>query len=239
MLMLRGLVSLGPVREVRPELLQPEVIPQMPLWGNPLLQLELRQDQRTVKWQLDDQDPTTLHVQLQARRQEQLCGFEYRVGTPGLFTLADLCTLLFILRGLRSSLMRVRRRAFPAQGPLAQVCGVDVAGFCRLWWLACSAPGSLVTYSLSTSCRPVWGPCLQRCPRRDRMLPSSGMPSRARGSATCPPPSAAWTALPQKARSGLWWGAWAGMGWSLRQLVGKWANKLTGSQRRAGGRCTC
>ena len=81
-LMLRGLVSLGPVTEVRPELLQPEVIPQMPRWGNPLLQLELGQDQRTVKWQLhcvtnstkkklDDQDPTTLHAQLQARMQEQ------------------------------------------------------------------------------------------------------------------------------------------------------------------------
>ena len=83
-LMLHGLVSLGPVREVRPELLQPEIIPQMPLWGNPLLQLELRQDQRTVKWQLDDQDPTTLHAQLQARKQEQRCGFGYWVGTPGL-----------------------------------------------------------------------------------------------------------------------------------------------------------
>ena len=140
-LMLRGLVSLGPVREVRTELLQPEVIPQMPLWGNPLLQLELRQDQRTVKWQLDDQDPTTLHAQLQARMQEQRCGFGYWVGTPGLFTVADLCTLLYILRGLRASLMRVGRRAFPAQGPVAQVWGVDfvgglpalVAGLFRTW----------------------------------------------------------------------------------------------------------
>ena len=93
----------------------------MHLWGNPLLQLELRQDQRTVKWQLDDQDPTTLHAQLQARMQEQRCGFGCWLGTPGLFTVVDLCTLLYILRGLRASLMWVGRRAFPAQGPVAQV----------------------------------------------------------------------------------------------------------------------
>ena len=77
------------------------------------------------------------------------------VGTPGLFTVADLCTLLYILRGLRASLMWVGRRAFPAQGPVAQVWGLDfvggqpalVAGLFRTW-----VPGDLLSQHQLQAC---------------------------------------------------------------------------------------
>ena len=127
-LMMRGLVALGPPSDLVQEQLPPDLIPQMPLWGNPLLQLELRREQRTVKWPLDDDDPGAATArgehQMAARLREQQCGFGVWVGTPGLFTVADLCTLVYILRGVRTAWQRVRRSALPPQGPLSQVWGV-------------------------------------------------------------------------------------------------------------------
>lgn len=72
----------------------------MPLWGNPLLQLEYSSDERTVQWQEQGMQGLAAN-QLQQWRGEQAGGFQTWLGTPGLYTVGD-------LQRLRQRLLSVR-----------------------------------------------------------------------------------------------------------------------------------
>jgi hypothetical protein len=125
--MVAGLRALGPAREVASGSLQlrPGVL-QLPLWGNPLLQLECRADQRTVRWPLDALGPAPPTADRRAWqrwwqrsrwRGEQQYGFGSWVGTPGLFTVGD-------LRRLACSVGRLHRQG----GVAVQPGGLGSAG---------------------------------------------------------------------------------------------------------------
>jgi hypothetical protein len=105
-LMLDGLRALGAVREAMGDRLQDlplATVLRMPLWGNPILQLELRIGQRSVKWAWDGLDLATLrNDQAKAMAEAQRAGFGLWVGTPGLHTVGDLAVLARHLQTLRA-----------------------------------------------------------------------------------------------------------------------------------------
>ena len=85
-----GLHALGPVADVQDGSLPVgDWCASVPIWGNPLLQLELPQRARTVHWAAS----TPL-------RQDWAAGYPEMVGFPGLHTLRDLAVLLRILTRL-------------------------------------------------------------------------------------------------------------------------------------------
>jgi len=102
--MLQGLRALGPVEGVSDEPLQLGQAGQeawrMPLWGNPLLQLEYGEGDRTMQWTMEGYEGI-----LPARRAlwqgEQAAGFQTWVGTPGLHTVGDLRRLVLRLTQVR------------------------------------------------------------------------------------------------------------------------------------------
>ena len=118
--MLQGLQALGPPHLVGDEpLLQPggAEVWRMPLWGNPLLQLEYREDQRTVQWEMQGYGGVPLATR-QIWEKEQVCGFRSWVGTPGLHTVGDLRRLT-----VRLTAVKIKWQGFARQGRP-----------CRLMW---------------------------------------------------------------------------------------------------------
>lgn len=103
-LMFEGLRALGPVREVAGEDLMglpPDLVFQMPLWGNPILQLEFKATHRTARWPWDGMDlAATRNARAKAMREAQIAGFGPWVGTPALHTVRDLAVLAQHLRSL-------------------------------------------------------------------------------------------------------------------------------------------
>jgi hypothetical protein len=107
--MAAGLRALGPVRELaagrllpRRQRDAPQVdVFQLPLWGNPLLQLEFSKGQRTVDWPEGAGLPDSMWAEraawLAAVAKEQEGGFAGWVGTPGLHTVGDLRRLVTVL----------------------------------------------------------------------------------------------------------------------------------------------
>jgi len=102
--MLAGLQALGPVEEVAEGGLTGEVVLLLPLWGNPLLQLEFRQDQRSVAWAMEGTGGTAEARAAWATVHEG--GFRPWLGTPGLFTVGDLYRLAACLRSVRMEWLR-------------------------------------------------------------------------------------------------------------------------------------
>ena len=109
--MAEGLRALGPASDVATGCLQPGPwCGAAPLWGNPLLQLELRGDQRSVQWgsravglrvglgqgQGRGQGQGQGQGRVAQRRQWDM-GFSCLVGCPGLHTVRDLVVLMRIL----------------------------------------------------------------------------------------------------------------------------------------------
>ena len=85
-----GLHALGPVADVQDgDLPVGDWCGSVPLWGNPLLQLELPQRARTVQWAASS-----------CHREDWVAGYPEMVDFPGLHTLRDLAALLRILNKL-------------------------------------------------------------------------------------------------------------------------------------------
>ena len=64
----------------------------MPFWGNPLLQLEYRKEQRTVQWEMGSFEAISAPRLEKWKGEHASCcnGFRSWVGTPGLHTMGDL-----------------------------------------------------------------------------------------------------------------------------------------------------
>ena len=98
-----GLGALGPVADVAASPLQPGAWCALaPLWGNPLLQLELRLDQRTVAWGAPPAD--------EALQRHWGTGFAHMALMPGLHTVGS---LVVVFRAL-NTLARRGRSSPPA-----------------------------------------------------------------------------------------------------------------------------
>jgi hypothetical protein len=97
--MARGLRALGDVAEVAAAAPGPWCA-AAPLWGNPLLQLELREEQRTARWERVAAAAAGAAPEGGAAavlRQQWAEGFAHLVGCPGLHTVQDLVVFMRIL----------------------------------------------------------------------------------------------------------------------------------------------
>ena len=98
-----GLHALGPISDIREEALPAgSWCASAPLWGNPLLQLELPQRVRTVRWAASG---TTY--------EDWAAGYPDMVGFPGLHTLRDLAVLQRILDRLDREAFQASRQGKP------------------------------------------------------------------------------------------------------------------------------
>ena len=97
-----GFHALGPASDVSEEPLSVgEWCTSAPLWGNPLLQLELPQRFRTVEWASPPNSPSP---------EVWTAGYSDMIGFPGLHTLGDLLVLL-------RTLSKLNRRPLPEPDP--------------------------------------------------------------------------------------------------------------------------